>query len=308
MFIPKNDFAQSNYYDQMAPAVAGMLANASDYNLTDSAFVFGEPIPAGTGVVRQFTTANSNVQGVNNIAVRAPELTTKAEDFAGILVSNAVMHSDQSGAPAGRAGDVINYLRKDRVGGRVWVRLAKGAATPGANVHWIIAPVDGAVVGSFSAEEIAMTGVPTAGYLQGSAVNFAALKAVEKGALTLTVDTKEVSLQDLNFSTLNTLEDLVTLLSAELGEVEVSLHAANLKLVSKTTGADSKVSFAKSATIEGNVDVGGLLGLTEEAGALEFEGSASLTAATVALPNVKFLGNFEGGADALALVEIVTNV
>lgn len=308
MFIPKNDFAQSNYYDQMSPAVAGMLANASDYNLTDSAFVFGESIPAGTGVVRQFTTANSNVQGVNSVAVRAPELTTKAEDFAGILVSNAVMHSDKSGVPAGRAGDVVNYLRKDRVGGRIWVRLAKGVAAPGANAHWIIAPVDGAVIGSFSAEEIAMTGTPTAGYLQGSAVNFAALKSIEKGALKLTVDTSEISLQDLNFSTLNTLEDLVTLLTNELSEVDVSLHASNLKITSKTTGTTSKVSFAKSTTIEGNVDVGGLLGLTEETGALEFEGSASLTTATVELPNVKFLGNFEGGVHSLALVEIVTNV
>lgn len=308
MFIPKNEFAQDAYYDQMAPAVAGMLANASDYNLTDSAFVFGEPIPTGTGVARQFTTANSNVQGINNVAVRAPELTTKAEDFAGILVSNAVMHSSQEGTPAGRAGDVVNYLRKDRVGGRVWVRLAKGTTTPGANAHWIIAPVDGAVVGGFSAEEISTTGAATSGYLQGATVNFAGLKAVEKGCLKLTVDESPVTLQNLNFSALNTLDDLVALLSAELSEITVSLHGANLKLTSKTTGKNSKVSFAQHAAVEDHIDVGRLLGLTEEAGALEFEGSATLTTATVELPNVKFLGHFEGGKNAIALVEIVTGI
>lgn len=39
MYGPKKGFAQSHYYDQQATALAGMLANASDYNLVDSAFV-----------------------------------------------------------------------------------------------------------------------------------------------------------------------------------------------------------------------------------------------------------------------------
>ena len=39
MYGPKRGFAQSEYFDQQATALAGMLANASDINLTDSAFV-----------------------------------------------------------------------------------------------------------------------------------------------------------------------------------------------------------------------------------------------------------------------------
>lgn len=39
MYGPKKGFAQSSYYDQQATAIAGMLANASDYNFVDSAIV-----------------------------------------------------------------------------------------------------------------------------------------------------------------------------------------------------------------------------------------------------------------------------
>ena len=39
VYTPQRGFAQFQYFDQQATALAGMLANASDINLVDSAFV-----------------------------------------------------------------------------------------------------------------------------------------------------------------------------------------------------------------------------------------------------------------------------
>ena len=74
VYTPQRGFAQSQYFDQQATALAGMLANASDINLVDSAFVGkvdpAEGLTAGIGVMVIPTTAsNRAMQAIRTIRI-----------------------------------------------------------------------------------------------------------------------------------------------------------------------------------------------------------------------------------------------
>ncbi len=107
----KNGFVQDGYADFMGRAVAGMLANASDINLTDAVFVGDlQKVYAGrcygwdAGVLK---TVTADIEPV--IAV----------------FEQGAMDSDEDG---NFKTDVAHVIRSARVGGRVWVEVvAKGS-------------------------------------------------------------------------------------------------------------------------------------------------------------------------------------
>lgn len=155
----RGGFVQSSYGDQMATAYCGMIANPSDINLIDS-FIAGatadpDGIVAGCGVIETAATDPSR-PGVNEQIADLPAAGATADDFAGILVRNEQMGTNAAGLPCRFAGEMVNVLRDERIGGRIWLMLSNGTAAYGGNAFWIISDTTGHghQVGSFSAAAI----------------------------------------------------------------------------------------------------------------------------------------------------------
>jgi hypothetical protein len=160
MYTPDRDgCVQRDYFDQMATAAIGELANAGDINLVDSIFVGAvgdDGLVAGVGVVASVVSDVARA-GINQYAANYPAAGATAAALVGIVVRNQQMRSNSAGDPCWFEGDVANIVRPDRAGGRIWLALANGATAPGENAHWIVSDTTdhGKRLGSFSAEEIA---------------------------------------------------------------------------------------------------------------------------------------------------------
>lgn len=162
VYTPQKGFAQFQYFDQQATALAGMLANASDINLVDSAFV--GPVDATVGLtagigVMVNPTVRSNRPGLNYDIVMPPDSAATDEAFAGIVVRNQFMRTNSNGEACYFFGDMANYARRDRAGARIWVQLAQGSTVFGGPVYWIVRDTKnaGLKIGAFSAAPITGT-------------------------------------------------------------------------------------------------------------------------------------------------------
>lgn len=140
LFTPQAGFAQSTYYDQMATALPGQLANASDINLVDSMVV--GPIDTGLGLlaglgVQLGTTTNTPRPGINEEQVIP---FASGGTLIGVTVRNQQMDSNSNGDACWFPGRMANVLRDLRVGGRIWVRLAEATDQPEFGGEVYIAP------------------------------------------------------------------------------------------------------------------------------------------------------------------------
>lgn len=163
VYTPGAGFAQSTYVDQMATALPGSLAFASDINLVDAAIVDAAApasgLIAGIGIVLSpipVAKQGGNRPGMNQFYASLPTASSAAIDFGGILVRNQQMDSNSDGDACWFAGRACNVLRSERVGGRVWVRLVNGSAAVGGTLYWIVSDTTdhGFPIGSFSASAI----------------------------------------------------------------------------------------------------------------------------------------------------------
>ena len=163
VYTPGAGFAQSTYVDQMATALPGSLANASDQWLIDTAIVAPDTsaagLVAGIGVVLSTIPAANREgtrTGINNTYAKLPATGTTLTNFGGILVRNQQMDSNVDGDACWFANHACNVLRANRVGGRVWVRFVNGTAAPGGSVYWIISNTTShdKMIGAFSGEAI----------------------------------------------------------------------------------------------------------------------------------------------------------
>lgn len=146
---------QEKYFDQMATAAVGQLANASDMNLVDSYLVGAvgdNGLIAGVGVVSE-AIANVVRAGVNQYAATLPAAGAVAASLAGIAVRNEQMSSNAAGNPCWFEGDMCNVLRPVRAGGRIWLALSNGVAAADGSAFWIVSDTTshGKPIGSFSA-------------------------------------------------------------------------------------------------------------------------------------------------------------
>lgn len=103
----KNGFIQTTYADVFGKAVNGMLAYASDVNLTDGVYV-GDIEKAYAG--RCYALKDGKLT----------TLTDGSTDEPVIVCFDQSMDSDVDG---NFRGDVAKVLRTKRVGGRVWVEV-----------------------------------------------------------------------------------------------------------------------------------------------------------------------------------------
>ena len=129
----------------------------------------------------------------------------------------------------------------------------------------------------------------SAGVLNGGTVTtgLSALAAVSAGKLDIDVDSGTKNLTDLDFSGIQSLADVASVLqTAFSGAATVAVNAAGTGLVitSATTGASSAVGYATDPGPSGGVaDLAAALGLTQGTGATQVAGtdSETLTGPTV---------------------------
>ena len=129
----------------------------------------------------------------------------------------------------------------------------------------------------------------SAGVLNGGTVTtgLSALAAVSAGKLDIDVDSSTKNLTDLDFSGIQSLADVASVIqTAFSGSATVAVNAAGTGLVitSATTGASSAVGYATDPGPSGNVaDLAAALGLTQGTGATQVAGtdSETLTGPTV---------------------------
>ena len=332
VYTPQRGFAQFQYLDQQATAIAGMLANASDINLVDSAFV--GPVDATVGLtagigVMVNPTVRSNRPGLNYDIVMPPNSAATDESFAGIVVRNQFMRTNSNGEACYFFEDMANYARRDRAGARIWVQLAQGSTVFGGPVYWIVRDTKnaGLKIGAFSAAPITGTATPTPGSLNGGTLSVNDVKAVTNGGFDIIVANALYRVAALDFSSVNTVSDVATILQAAIttASVPVTVKAVGngVVLTTTTTGASATIMFASAPTTSDTTDASAILGLTSAAGATDASAILGLTSAagatvtagsagtsedTVLLTGARFLGTFTAGeapCNNIALVELL---
>lgn len=318
VYTPQRGFAQSQYFDQQATALAGMLANASDINLVDSAFVGevdpAEGLTAGIGVMVIPTTA-SNRPGLNYDIVVPPSVDAVDDSFAGIVVRNQFMRTNTKGQACYNFEDMANYARRDRAGARIWVQLEKGTATFGSPVYWIVRDTasHGLKIGAFSAEAINGTATPTPAVLTGGTMIINDVKAVSNGGFDITIGGTLYKLSAMDFSSVAAVSDVASVVGTALttasAPATVKVAGNGIAVTSTATGAAATITHASAPTAEGSpVDASTVLALTAAAGATMVQGSAGLAEDTVLLSGARFLGTFTAGeapCNNIALVELL---
>lgn len=121
-----------------------------------------------------------------------------------------------------------------------------------------------------------------AGALIGSqALGVTDLQKITEGRFTISVDGSPVTVADLNLSTAKTQSDIASLIQAKVTGTTVSFNTnqKNYRIVSKTTGNDSSVTYATDGSnVEAlGTDVATALGLTAATGAVVSQGTAAMT-------------------------------
>lgn len=146
----KFGFVQSAVFDQMGVSLEGRLVNASDINLCDAISV-GETNGIGVGLGVSVASLSGAIKpGINSQQLKLPTSESTAADFAGILVRTDTGRTDADGNNYMGYKEMGTLLRKDRVGGRIWIK-AQDAITAGGNLYWVIADTanSGKKIGGF---------------------------------------------------------------------------------------------------------------------------------------------------------------
>ena len=155
---------QTSYTDQPGIAVPGMLAFASDLNFCD-AYVVGEAngIAAGRGVKVAAITDSISGQ-IPNQSIKLPESGDTNAVFAGIMIYDDSMQSDENGVPGWAEGRMARVAKPGRAGARVFVKAVEAVDHTSASVNLVVA---GGSDGIYKAGEFApaaLAGSAAAGY------------------------------------------------------------------------------------------------------------------------------------------------
>lgn len=151
----KFGFVQSAVYDQMGISLAGRLANASDINLCDAVSV-GETAGIGVGLgVCIASLSGAKKPGINDTQLKLPTAASTDADFAGILVRTDTGRTDADGNTYMGYQEIGTLLRKERVGGRIWIK-AEGNITTNGSLYWIVADTanTGKKIGGFMGSNV----------------------------------------------------------------------------------------------------------------------------------------------------------
>lgn len=285
---------QSQYFDQNATALAGDLFSPSDINLCDSAMVDQE----GGIVCGRFVdsaTVATNRSGIGNMAVKALSAATTADTLYGVLVRSQATQSDADGKAFVDNNRMGNVLRKDRVGGRIWMKCGS-SFTENSTAYAVIS---NEVTGN-ELEVGSLTSAPISGSVQAKAAsgtitfsgNLQAGDTIVIGSVTLTAVADSPSSNQFAVGT-NLVTTLANIASLTVANVGLGVTGDSLVVTASTAGAAGN-SIALSTTASNGVASGSTL-----------TGGADATTAddTVSLSFAKFRSS--GAAGELALIEFV---
>jgi hypothetical protein len=124
IFSPGSGFGQGTYSDQMATQLPGLLSNASDINLVDSASLtapatLSGALVAGSLAYMGYVKGSAGGRaGLNSMVASAASITPVS--WAAVIRTQQ-MRTNAKGLACTGDGEMVTVLRSDRVGGRVWV-------------------------------------------------------------------------------------------------------------------------------------------------------------------------------------------
>lgn len=302
---------QTNFYDQQETSADGRLAYASDIDLCDAISVGEEGgVGVGYGVKIVALSGAAKRPGINDQQIILPDSSSTAADFGGMVIRTMAGNTGADGENYMREKSMATVLRKERVGGRIYVRMAD-AFTAGASAYWRIAervPNSNVKVGRLCGAAISGQGTTPAVAATGTVTfteNPSDGDTLKIGSTTYTFKTSpaaanDVAIKETVYETAQNLADVINGDSGEAyaGTTSPSLVEAGVMTLTARTAGTAGNSLALVQT----GDFANVSGATLSGGV---NSSTSSVTDTVQLTNVKFRSS--GAAGDLALVEFVTD-
>lgn len=307
---------QTNFYDQQETSADGRLAYASDIDLCDAISVGEEGgVGVGYGVKIVALSGAAKRPGINDQQIILPDSSSTAADFGGMVIRTMAGNTGADGENYMREKSMATVLRKERVGGRIYVRMAD-AFTAGASAYWRIAErvpnsnvkagrlCGAAITGQGTTPAVAATGTVT--FTENpSDGDTLQIGSVTYKFMTSPAVANDVAIQETVYETAQNLADVI---NGDSGEAYAGTTSPSLD-VSAEVEAGVMTLTARTAGTAGNSlalvqtgDFANVSGATLSGGV---NSSTSSVTDTVQLPNVKFRSS--GAAGDLALVEFVTD-
>lgn len=307
---------QTNFYDQQETSADGRLAYASDIDLCDAISVGEEGgVGVGYGVKIVALSGAAKRPGINDQQIILPDSSSTAADFGGMVIRTMAGNTGADGENYMREKSMATVLRKERVGGRIYVRMAD-AFTAGTSAYWRIAervPNSNVKVGRLCGAAISGQGTTPAVAATGTVTfteNPSDSDTLKIGSTTYTFKTSPAAVNDVAIkgTVYETAQNLADVINGDSGEAYAGTTSPSLD-VSAEVEAGVMTLTARTAGTAGNSlalvqtgDFANVSGATLSGGV---NSSTSSVTDTVQLTNVKFRSS--GAAGDLALVEFVTD-
>lgn len=307
---------QTNFYDQQETSADGRLAYASDIDLCDAISVGEEGgVGVGYGVKIVALSGAAKRPGINDQQIILPDSSSTAADFGGMVIRTMAGNTGADGENYMREKSMATVLRKERVGGRIYVRMAD-AFTAGASAYWRIAervPNSNVKLGRLCGAAISGQGTTPAVAATGTVTfteNPSDGDTLQIGSVTYKFMTSPAAANDVAIkgTVYETAQNLTDVINGDSGEAYAGTTSPSLD-VSAEVEAGVMTLTARTAGTAGNSlalvqtgDFANVSGATLSGGV---NSSTSSVTDTVQLTNVKFRSS--GAAGDLALVEFVTD-
>ena len=146
--------------------------------------------------------------------------------------------------------------------------------TTGANVTigYLSSPADAvniaSILGLNQGQAVQVNGTSgTSGSLTGGiTLDVDSIKAIKDGNFKIAIDgAASTELKELDFTAINTAQDIATVISAKLTTATVTVEQGKLKITSKTTGATSTVGYGEDIELN-QVDLSAMLKMSADTG------------------------------------------
>lgn len=307
---------QTNFYDQQETSADGRLAYASDIDLCDAISVGEEGgVGVGYGVKIVALSGAAKRPGINDQQIILPDSSSTAADFGGMVIRTMAGNTGADGENYMREKSMATVLRKERVGGRIYVRMAD-AFTAGASAYWRIAervPNSNVKVGRLCGAAISGQGTTPAVAATGTVTftkNPSDGDTLKIGNTTYTFKTSPAAANDVAIkgTVHETAQNLADVINGDSGEAYEGTTSPSLD-VSAEVEAGVMTLTARTAGTAGNslalVQTGNFANVSGATLSGGVNSSTSSVTDTVQLTNVKFRSS--GAAGDLALVEFVTD-
>lgn len=307
---------QTNFYDQQETSADGRLAYASDIDLCDAISVGEEGgVGVGYGVKIVALSGAAKRPGINDQQIILPDSSSTAADFGGMVIRTMAGNTGADGENYMREKSMATVLRKESVGGRIYVRMAD-AFKAGASAYWRIAervPNSNVKVGRLCGAAISGQGTTPAVAATGTVTftkNPSDGDTLKIGNTTYTFKTSPAAANAVAIkgTVSETAQNLADVINGDSGkayegtispslDVSAEVEAGVMTLTARTAGTAGNILVLVQSGNFANVS-----GATLSGGV---NSSTSSVTDTVQLTNVKFRSS--GAAGDLALVEFVTD-